>query len=268
MNTYQVTLIGEGIYLIFEPAEDVCMYLVVGEKKAALIDGGMGTGNLPGLVEELLKETSPGGSPSAVLPAEGGLSQAVFPLLSHGHGDHYLGMLTYAMIYLDEADITLIRSDYETEKKEAKAEGESLPPLPGLLPLSELTDEDGRIDLGGRHLRIIPIPGHTPGSVGFLLEEERILFSGDGLTYNVWMQLPESSSLEDYLETLYALRPVAGDFDRIYTGHSQNPFGADHLEKVIDLIEKVIQEPFGTPVEEPFPAIEATGDGCVVTYRR
>ncbi|MBQ7060023.1 MAG: MBL fold metallo-hydrolase [Firmicutes bacterium] len=248
MNTYQVTLIGEGIYLIFEPAEDVCMYLVVGEKKAALIDGGMGTGNLPGLVDEL-----------TYLP--------VLPVLTHGHGDHYLGMLSYAMIYLDEADIPLIRSDYEAERKEAEAEGESLPPLPGLLPLSELTDEDRRIDLGGRHLRIIPIPGHTPGSVGFLLEEDRILFSGDGLTYNVWMQLPESSPLEDYLRTLQDLRPIAGDFDRIYTGHSQTPFEAGHLEKVIRLIQKVIDEPFGTPVEEPFPAIEATGDGCVVTYR-
>ena len=249
MKTYQVTPIDEGVYLIFEPAEDVCMYLVAGEKKAALIDSGMGTGNLPGLVDELTD-----------LP--------ILPLVSHGHCDHYLGMLGYERIYIDEADIPLIRADYGAEKKEAEEAGIHLPDLPAVLPLSELVDEDGRIDLGNRHLRIIPLPGHTPGSVGFLLEEERILFSGDGLTYNVWMQLPESSSLEDYLQTLYALRPVTEDFDRIYTGHSTEPFDTGHLEKVVALIEKVIREPFGRLVEEPFPAIEAEGDGCFVTYRR
>ena len=250
MNNYEVTQIEKGVYLIFEPAEDVgsSMYLVVGEKKAALIDSGMGTGNLPGLVDEL-----------TYLP--------VLPLLSHGHSDHYLGMLSYSWIYMDEADVPLIRKDYEMNKEEAEAQCEKLPPLPGLLPPSKLMDEDGRIDLGGRHLSVVPLPGHTPGSVGFLLEEDRILFSGDGLTYNVWMQLPESSSLEDYLETLHSLRPLKDRFDRIYNGHSIDPFPADFLEKVIWLIEKVIEEPFGTPVGEPFPGIEASGDGCMVTYR-
>ena len=35
------------------------------------------------------------------------------------------------------------------------------------------------IDLGGRRLEVIEIPGHTPGSIAILDVERRILFSGD-----------------------------------------------------------------------------------------
>ena len=214
MKEYEVTKLGEGICLIFEPAEDVCMYVIKGHRKAALIDSGMGTGDLPALVAGLTD-----------LP--------VLPLLTHGHSDHDLGMLRYPGIYMDPADIPLLKQDYETEKTEAQQEGTELPPLPEILPLADLADEQGRIDLGDRHLRIVPLAGHTPGSVGFLLEEDRILFSGDGLTYNVWMQLPESSTLEAYLQTLDAFRNEVPHFDRIYTGHSRTPFDAGFLERVI-----------------------------------
>ena len=37
------------------------------------------------------------------------------------------------------------------------------------------------IDLGDRPLRIIDIPGHTPGSIAIIDEKNRILVSGDSV---------------------------------------------------------------------------------------
>ena len=37
------------------------------------------------------------------------------------------------------------------------------------------------IDLGERTLRIIDIPGHTPGSIAILDEQYRVLISGDSV---------------------------------------------------------------------------------------
>ena len=45
MGAYTVTPIFKGGWLIWEKAEEVCMYLVCGNKRAAMIDAGMGTGN-------------------------------------------------------------------------------------------------------------------------------------------------------------------------------------------------------------------------------
>ena len=44
-----------------------------------------------------------------------------------------------------------------------------------------LVEDDDLIEVGGLHLRAIFTPGHTPGSVCFLVEESPVLFSGDTL---------------------------------------------------------------------------------------
>lgn len=52
----------------------------------------------------------------------------------------------------------------------------------GMLPsYDELIEDDTVIDVGRLRLRTIHTPGHTPGSMCFLLEGHPILFSGDTL---------------------------------------------------------------------------------------
>lgn len=46
-------------------------------------------------------------------------------------------------------------------------------------PLTRHVDEGDVIDLGDRQLRILHLPGHSPGSIGLLERESGILFSGD-----------------------------------------------------------------------------------------
>ena len=52
----------------------------------------------------------------------------------------------------------------------------------GMLPsYDEVIEDDTVIDVGRLRLRTIHTPGHTPGSMSFLLEGHPVLFSGDTL---------------------------------------------------------------------------------------
>ncbi len=101
-------------------------------------------------------------------------------LHTHGHLDHIgatgeLAELTKAPIRLHAADRPL----YDRLPEQAAMFGiEAAPPPPPDAPLV-----DGEvIRFGKSALRVIHTPGHTPGSVCFLLQGEKpILFSGDTL---------------------------------------------------------------------------------------
>lgn len=48
-------------------------------------------------------------------------------------------------------------------------------------PFGCCLDEGDSITFGTHTLKVIAIPGHTPGGLGFYCEEEEVLFSGDSL---------------------------------------------------------------------------------------
>ena len=102
-------------------------------------------------------------------------------LLTHGHVDHVgaaaeLQRLTGAPVKLHGAD----RFVYDLLPLQAAMLGTS-PPARAELDLSLV---DGAIlRLGATEIRVLHTPGHSPGSVGFLLEQgsELRLFAGDTL---------------------------------------------------------------------------------------
>ena len=47
-------------------------------------------------------------------------------------------------------------------------------------PADEIIEENEQLSWRGHTLRLVPMPGHTPGSVGIFLDE-RVFFSGDYL---------------------------------------------------------------------------------------
>ncbi|MBO4360206.1 MAG: MBL fold metallo-hydrolase [Eubacteriaceae bacterium] len=104
-------------------------------------------------------------------------------LLTHAHFDHTLGLSDYLDIfstdvYLAEADREML---YVGEKDASAAFGirYKVSEIPQTLPA-----EDGQvIELGKLCFRVIATPGHTRGSVCYLSEKDRILFSGDTLFF-------------------------------------------------------------------------------------
>lgn len=74
------------------------------------------------------------------------------------------------------------------------------------MPPFEAIGEGDVIDLGGLKLEVYDLPGHTPGGIALLNRQDRILFVGDSIIEQTWMQLEESLSMEDIWRTLRSAR--------------------------------------------------------------
>ena len=118
--------------------------------------------------------------------------------------------------------------------------------------------QDGdTIDLGGRILRIIATPGHTPGSLCLLDEAERRLFTGDTcLNCNHLLNLPNSCPLPVFLASLRRLAAFRDRFDMLHPGHMLSPLPASKLDELLEAVEGILtgtvqgveeDNPFGGP---------------------
>ncbi len=101
-------------------------------------------------------------------------------LLTHGHFDHigavntlkeHFGIEVYA--FRDEKEILT------TDKNLGRMVGERI-----TVEADKYLTDGFVTEIAGMHFKVIHTPGHTIGSCCYLMEEEKILFSGDTLFYH------------------------------------------------------------------------------------
>jgi hydroxyacylglutathione hydrolase len=134
------------------------LYLLIGRSRALLVDTGASRSPvvfpLAATVQELL---------SSHAAASGGVTVPLLVVHTHAHGDHRAG-----------------------DGQFAGMPGTVVVP-PGFAQIAETLDlvsaPDGTaaLDLGGRILDVMPIPGHHPSHVAFYDRETQILLTGDTL---------------------------------------------------------------------------------------
>ena len=186
-----------GIWLMDE-AHEATGYLVVGEEKACVIDTMNGYNDLYTAVRKIT-------------------DKPVTVINTHGHPDHIFGNVFFDGAYMHPADLELSRMF--TESPEFLGEfGKRNLRMP---PFSE-TREGDVFDLGGRHLEVYELPGHTPGGIVLLLREERILFTGDSVNHHLWMQLDGCSPMDEFVKNLDRIMFLEEKADRILHGHAHD----------------------------------------------
>ncbi len=102
--------------------------------------------------------------------------------------------------------------------------------------------EDGQVlDLGGRRLLIILIPGHTPGSIAILDMEKRVLFGGDSVQDgNIFMFGPYRE-MHAYIKSMKKLESMRVAFDQIYPSHASIPVSPDLITTLREAAERSLR---------------------------
>jgi len=214
MDWFEIEARPNRIYRIREPAmgplDSSHGWLILGERAALLIDAGVGVSPLRPPIEAIT-------------------SLPVTLLLTHSHFDHIGGAHEFRdrRAHRAEADILADPSPQSTQWGGwLTAASFARAPFPGFdmaryalapAPPTQLVGDGDWIDLGGRSLEILHLPGHSPGLLGVYEAASGTLFSSDALYDGpMFFDLPGSDRAAALrsLARLRALAPL-----RVYPGH-------------------------------------------------
>jgi hydroxyacylglutathione hydrolase len=224
--------VADNVWCINDHGNDN-IYLVIGTKKALLIDTGIGVGDLKSYANTLTN-----------LP--------VVVVNTHAHPDHSGGNYRFDEVYVHPNDLKTADSYSEKERliNAAKSFSSSNPASeklidfnfdnykqPKLIPI-----EEGFVfDLGERKIEVISVPGHTPGSICLIDRNNKQLFTGDNNNTHVWLFLDNSETVETYLNSLNHLLTYGKDFNKLFIGHGE-PMGNDYLDEIHTCVENILND--------------------------
>lgn len=219
----------ESVYVLRDVG-GCCANLVVGEERALLFDTGCGVEDLRTAVEK-------------VTP---------LPLLvinSHGHFDHIGGNPQFGEVYLAKEDFRILER-YDAAQLDGwrrdiarsaafDMAGAGVPEASGQPPQSWRCMREldfSEFDLGGLTCLVVPMPGHSAGSVGVLVRELSLLLSGDAMTPVLCMNFYNHMPLAVELATLRRVEELP--FTRYLTSHHDCLFDRAMLGRLIGCIER------------------------------
>lgn len=225
---YEVENVTERIYRITMPY--VCCYLIVGEDRAVLLDAGWGYDDLKGVVESLTD-----------LP--------ITLVLSHGHPDHIGSANQFSEAYLNEADFEMVESQSQIELRrklmlnyvaEDFQENRDLWQPARVEPYIPLTEEMV-FDLGNLTLRPFNLPGHSSGSMVFIIPEERIAIFGDAISHPTLIIFDNSSKIKPHYESMVKLSEHSHLYDRVLVNHQTYELDKIVLDNNIQLAKAILE---------------------------
>ena len=196
---YEVIRINQNTWMIQE--ETVRFFLLAGTERSLLIDSGCAVHNAKEIAQKLT-------SLPCVLAN------------THTDGDHTGSNEEFPFVYMNP-------SEYMFYRKTQKHTNIEVRPL-----------WDGQIiDLGKRPVRVVSIPGHTPGSLAFLDIKNKFLFSGDPFQDGTIYMFGEQRDIAAYEASLRKLLEMDGQFEWLFPCHGSGRVSKEILPKLLEGVE-------------------------------
>lgn len=139
-------------------------------------------------------------------------------LVTHAHFDHVMGVealkrATGAPLYVG-ADEKFM---YEHMTEQGKTFGIAVPPLPDP---EHWVNEGDVICAGNFELRVLNVPGHSPGSIALYNAENGVVFVGDVLMRGTVGRTDfEGGSMDELLRSIRTKLYTLPDATQVYSGH-------------------------------------------------
>lgn len=243
MLTFSTKAVDKSITRIYA-FETELMYLVEGSRQNVLIDTGSGFGSLKTAVDRIL--------------AEHENTNPLNVLLTHGHVDHACGAGEFISsgipVYMNPADRYIYTQHADrafrlgwvvTENFVGHGnynEKDDYIPSADMQSFQELK-EGSQFDLGGIMIKTYECPGHTLGSLAFLICEEdgsNYLLTGDACNTSTFLFQEYSTSIEEYEEHLTKLaEKLKGNYDQVLLSHGNGKGYVGILEDVCQICEQI-----------------------------
>lgn len=234
MNTewFSVQKIDDSTFCISEWShwEETHCYLLLGTKRAILIDTGLGVSNIKNVVDRIT-------------------SLPVTVLLTHAHWDHIGGLKYFEDFYCHEKEQDWLRKEFPLPLEAVKAnllKGDA--EFPDGFDSSKYEIFQGNpartfrindfFDLGDRNLYVIETPGHSPGHCCFYEPEKERLYSGDLIYYGCLDAFYPTTNPQDFADSVSRLNSFL-PIKEIYPGHHKLPVNVDLLNNVNQAFQSI-----------------------------
>jgi len=220
---FEVDYLGDRIYSIEEPKSsqgNVC-YLVLGDERALMFDTGSGeNGEVQGskikhIIDQITK-----------LP--------VTLIQSHFHFDHNQNIHEFDRIAFP--DLPFLRELVSEESLfqftlEDLFEGD----YPSDITVDEWFPIETDIDLGGRVIQLVHVPGHSDESVAIMVATSKMIFLGDFL-YNGTLFLFHNDDVVLYRQTADHLNSLLSPGYRLFGAHGDPELDFGQLQKLYSFL--------------------------------
>lgn len=207
---FTIDKIDQDTYVISEYRhwEETHCYLLNGSEYSLLVDTGLGICNVSSIVAKLT-------------------DKPVIAVATHIHWDHIGGHKYYPNFYAHQAELDWLNGRFPQPIEMIRKYVVDRCDLPKDFDINAYVLFQGmptkvlyggeEIDLGGRTVKVLHTPGHSPGHMCFWEEERGYLFTGDLIykgTLTAWFP---STDPEAYL---HSLEKMAGlSVKQVFPGH-------------------------------------------------
>lgn len=207
---FTVDKIDEETYIISEYRhwEETHCYLLIGEKRCLLIDTGLGICNI---YEEVRKLTD----------------KPITAIATHIHWDHVGGHGYFRDFYAHRAELDWLKGEFPLSAATVREMVADRCDLPENFDLNaykmfqgtptKILDGGETVDIGGRLIKVIHTPGHSPGSMCFFEPLRGYLFCGDLIYKDTLFAYYPSTDPEAYLNSLETVSKLP--VKKLFPGH-------------------------------------------------